>query len=395
MRKSFVLVVAQALMPAGLLVALPAMALDFSGYLRVGAGTTGQGVGDGCFSLPGAGLKYRLGNECDTYGEIGISQNGNLAGKDYKLMVMPGVSGHGGSLNDLEWDWAQWYLEVRNLDVAPGASFWIGKRHSGRSDVHIVDTFYTRFDGIGSGIDNIDFAGGRLNLGWFRTEPDVPQDARRINLDLHGIDSNSGGQLRISGWVVEGDLAGARRGYGGGLQHRQHDLPVGLENSIWLQFARGSAGLDGNFGVVDGNSGRRSWRLVESLNGQHGKLGGQAQWLYQRERDAADVETVSKSLGGRLVWGFGPHMKLAAELGLSERKPAGQPRQRLTKLTLAPTLSIGPGFWARPELRFFITRARWNQAANSAAGEDGIYGQSGMGDRLSGSRYGVQFETWF
>jgi len=88
-----------------------------------------------------------------------------------------------------------------------------------------------------------------------------------------------------------------------------------------------------------------------------------------------------------------PHIKLVAESGYMEKRPDGSSTQRLAKLTFAPTLSTGPGFWNRPELRVYMTVARWNDAADSGAGPDGL---SGLGDgRTRGTSWGVQLETWF
>ena len=76
-----------------------------------------------------------------------------------------------------------------------------------------------------------------------------------------------------------------------------------------------------------------------------------------------------------------------------EKRPDGAGTQRLTKLTLAPTWSTGPGFWDRPELRLYVTRARWNDAANAGAGAGGL---TGLGNgATSGTSWGVQLETWF
>jgi maltoporin len=43
--------------------------LEFHGYLRSGFGMNGEGGKMEAFKAPGAGAKYRLGNESDTYGE--------------------------------------------------------------------------------------------------------------------------------------------------------------------------------------------------------------------------------------------------------------------------------------------------------------------------------------
>jgi len=60
---------------------------------------------------------------------------------------------------------------------------------------------------------------------------------------------------------------------------------------------------------------------------------------------------------------------------------------------LRPAWSKGEGCWSRPELRLFVTHARWNAAANDAAGAGGL---AGLGDnKTSGTSVGVQLETWW
>ncbi len=49
--------------------------LEFHGYLRSGFGMNGEGGKMEAFKAPGAGAKYRLGNESDTYGEFGLTNN--------------------------------------------------------------------------------------------------------------------------------------------------------------------------------------------------------------------------------------------------------------------------------------------------------------------------------
>ena len=77
----------------------------------------------------------------------------------------------------------------------------------------------------------------------------------------------------------------------------------------------------------------------------------------------------------------------------------------LTKLTIAPTLSTGPGLFNRPELRFYVTTAKWNTAANSQANAAYIAanptqttytgGLNGVDNKTSGTSFGVQAEVWF
>lgn len=44
--------------------------LVVAGYLRALAGINSEGSRAACFQLAGAGAKYRLGNECEVYGEL-------------------------------------------------------------------------------------------------------------------------------------------------------------------------------------------------------------------------------------------------------------------------------------------------------------------------------------
>jgi maltoporin len=68
------------------------------------------------------------------------------------------------------------------------------------------------------------------------------------------------------------------------------------------------------------------------------------------------------SLGARGSYAFTKHFKGLAELSTTTRKGAGAD-QRLSKLTLAGALALSEDFWSRPELRLYVTKANWNQAA--------------------------------
>ena len=83
------------------------------------------------------------------------------------------------------------------------------------------------------------------------------------------------------------------------------------------------------------------------------------------------------------------HFKLVGELGVSQYKPDGGSTARLTKFTIAPTLSIANDFWSRPEFRLYLTHARWNSAAGN------VTGQAAFADKTSGTSAGAQVEWWF
>ena len=306
----------------------------------------------------------------------------------------------------------QMYVEGKGFDIAPGTNFWIGKRFYGRKDVHILDTFFVRMDGVGAGADQIALGGSaKLGVAYFSSDTGVglgdpgnslsTNPGNRFNVDVTEIPVNPGGQLRVTGTFTNGRFDNATdgkgtNGVGVSLQHTQEVQAIGGGNTLWLQYAQGSAGLDGNFGTMTAPSGVKKARIVESFTWQMGPFGGQAVALYgQHGRD--DVNATAKfkeaSIGGRASYALTNNFKLIAEAGYMQKKPDGSDTQKLTKVTFAPTLSAGPGFFNRPELRLFVTSARGNDAANAAAGAGGLTGQ-GNG-KTKGTSYGAQAEIWF
>lgn len=373
----------------------PAAAVDWGGYLRTGPGATKKDASRACYGLSGPGLKYRLGNECDFYGEFLLSQGFEKDGVKYSANLMTNLYNPGTDTGDSKVGINQMYVEGTGFDVMPTSTFWIGKRFYGRADVHIVDTFYVNMSGVGAGVDGIDVGAGKLNLAYFRTDGASNDAGSRFNADLKGIATNPGGTLRVTGTITTASFTGGRSGAGLSFQHDQENLfGTGLKNTAWLQFANGSAGLDANFGNLAAASGTRGLRFVESVQFQYGKLGGQAQALVQNDKDGATGQkTTSTSIGGRVSYAFTNNLKWLTEVGYSQKKPDGGDSQKLAKLTFGPALSTGPDFWKRPELRLYVTTAKWNDAANTAAGAGGV---TGLGDgKKTGTSYGAQVEIWF
>jgi len=305
----------------------------------------------------------------------------------------------------------QMYVEGKGFDIAPGTNFWIGKRFYGRKDVHILDTFFVRMDGVGAGADQIDIGGAKLGVAYFGSDTGTgfgdagnglaTNPGSRFNVDVSDIGLNPGGALRVTGTVTQGRFDNVAHGkgtsgFGLSLQHTQDIAAIGGGNTLWLQYAQGSAGLDGNFGTMTAESSVKKWRLVESLGWQVGELGGQAVALFgQHDQDVINgtAKYTEVSIGGRGSYALTKNFKLVAELGYMQKKPDGSETQKLTKFTFAPTLSAGPGFWSRPELRLYVTTAKWNDAANAASGLGGL---TGLGNgKTSGTSFGAQAEIWF
>lgn len=380
-----------------LLAAGAAQAVDFSGYFRGGPGLTSKNTARACYHLnDGAGngiargLNYRLGNECDIYGEFQGAQTFKKDGLEYTATLMLYHYSNGTDTKSGDFPIEQMYAEVKGFDVLPEASFWIGKRRGRRGDVHIVDWFFTDMKGVGAGISGISAGPGKLGVAWYKTDGDSTdtRPANRLNVELLDIAANPGGKANLFFTYVKGDFDGGTSGLGLSVRHNQ-DLGGNFSNTLWAQMATGSASLESNFGDLTRKSSAKSFRLVESINWQSGVFGGQALALVGRSEDNTGKKTVATTLGGRMSYGVTKNFKMVAELGVSRYKTDGSDAARLTKLTIAPTLSVNSDFWSRPELRLYVTTAKWNSGAGN------VTGQANLANKTSNTSAGAQVEWWF
>lgn len=370
-----------------------AHALDYTGYFRAGPGLTTENASRACYALGqgSAGMKYRLGNECDFYGEFQLGRGFQKDGIDYRVTLMvnqytPATQNAGDKGLNIEQLWA----EAKGFDIAPQATFWIGKERGRRGDVHIVDTFFVEMLGVGAGFRGQPVGAGKLGAAFYKTDTDPARPGNRVNLEYVDLPSNPGGKLNVFATLTQGDFTGGTSGAGLTVRHDQADVfGSGLSNTVWLQVASGSAGLNANFGDLTAGSSARSWRVVQSFSGQRGAIGGQSIVLLASEKDATGRRTDSASVGGRASYAVTKHFKMVGELGLSQARPQGGQTARLAKATIAPTLSVDGGFWSRPEFRLYVTHARWNAAAGN------VTGQAAFAGKTSGTSAGAQVEWWF
>lgn len=396
---------------AALWVSQTASALEINPYLRALGGSNSEDGRAACFKLAGAGAKYRLGNECEIYGELLLGQElaklpdgGTLKAQvmfswfqptaDRKMLADP-------SADD---GLPQLYVAANGLAMLNGGNLWLGRRYYKREDIHVTDFFYWNPQGLGGGVE--DFGIGTLKLSYAlmrEDNEDQRQYATRHDLQLRGLNVNAGGDLEFglslipeSGSSGEGD-----GGWSLTAQHRQTGILGDGWNKLALQYGVGpGVGLGGTGPLTSTRSVKR-WRLVEGIYAQlTPELGGMLTAVYQKDL-APGADQTWISAGGRLTYGFTEHLKLQGELGHDRVKPAEGATRHLTKLTIAPTLAMGKGFWSRPELRLFYTYARWNDAARSAAEGStdpavaSIASTGVFGGRRHGSTLGVQFEGWW
>ncbi|MGZ5785314.1 MAG: carbohydrate porin [Ramlibacter sp.] len=379
--------------------AAPAYAVDIGGFEFNGYSRGGPVIGytdnvKGNLALGGELQKFRLGNEGDYGIEVNMARSFDFQGTKVKIDYMPSKWNNGAFSTD------QAYVEVSGLGISPEAKFWAGQRRLRIQDVHIVDNFLLNYgDNQGAGVVDIPVGGAKLGFGVFtgdKFDAQLPAGvkANRLNAEVYDIATNAGGKLRLLMTAVNGSgLANTNTGSGLSLLHNQADFVIkGLTNSLFVQASRGHARIDGEFESIDGvNPGRRVQRVADSIAWQSGPFGGQALvGLQKSKNEATGISTRDFSLGGRISYAFSQHFKMLVEAGTTSRKIDGQADQRLNKVTIAPTLSVGEDFWARPELCLYVTKANWNAAA--AAANASTFGQGG---KTSRTLAGVQYEIWW
>jgi maltoporin len=386
--------------------------IEFTGYSRGGPVLKSDKNIDaatdstGGFSLGGDLQGYRLGNEGTQGGyEFFLGKTFDADnGVKYKFGYMP--ENWGGGIGTV-----QAYSEIWGLDFAPEAKFWVGQRRLRIQDVHIVDNFLMDLGEYqGAGVQ--DWAVGPASVAVTLSSGDkfdakLPQgtSASKVNLDV-GIPISDSGKLRLVATSVS--TTGFEKNGGNGFSLLYNQGFGALKNSLYLQTSSGLANIQGKFvdleqsddasGVAADVIAYKVSRVADSIDWQFGNFGGQALLAYQlsEPENGADkgVETKDLSFGGRVSYAFTNNFKLLLEAATTKRSRDGEDDQTLNKVTIAPTLSTGPGFYKRPELRLYVTMANWNTAA--AAANTGTFGEDDNGDALKKQTIvGLQYEIWW
>lgn len=410
--------------------------VGFHGYLRVGAGSSSAHGPQSCYGLGGNSQKYRLGNECDAYFEGGYTWDfsppdpdgvvftGTLWASEYSPDSQFGQNG--GSLG-----LAKAYIEAKNLSFLNGGTMWVGERYYYRPDIHFMDLQYINMNGTGGGVNNINAGPGTFSYAIFKDNDNASKldpstgnyitttAAVRENFIYKGLPVNPGGKLDIAASVITAEGNGKHGGYQISLFHNQDVF--GGSNTVGYQYGVGPGaatgannslccGRIGTSGSTGADSGVKVSRLFDHLWIQPTKQFS-AEFIALTQRNTGDASqpvnvsnafsTVGSStwtsFGVRPVYAFSEHFKLQGQIGHDNVTNPSGPTEHLTVMTIAPTITMGTSYYARPELRFFVTHATWNQAAinavnaqNSTAGGNNVYQNA-----TAGTSIGLQLEAWW
>ena len=383
-------------------------ALDFNGYVRSGIGQSSEGDSQTCFQLPGAPSKYRLGNECEQYSELGLRQD-LLTMDDGSVLSVEGMAALYNEYNHTpkftgDHGWArlvQAYAEWSKVPALNNGSLWAGRRFYKRNDIHISDFYYWNQSATGAGIEDVEIGGLKYSYAFSRKDSVFQENyTNRHDFNVGGIDTNPGGELQFGvSYIADPDRGDSHSGWAVTAQHEQVGF-LGGSNTVALQYGEGPGTGLGYTGDVSLDDSAKSWRVVEFFDWQvTPRFGGQFEVVYQKDKrqDGGDQDWLS--VGVRPVYALTDEFKLVAELG-RDQIDAPEGTRKLTKFTIAPTWSpSGPGFWARPEFRLYYTYAQWNDAAQQAANQmvagSALSETGAFGTAQHGSNFGVQVEYWW
>lgn len=386
-----------------------AQGIAFNGYLRTGVGGTSEGGNLQCFSgqFP-IRAKYRLGNECDTYGEAQITAPfGKSDGAYGKYVLMLALqNGDESDYSDVKngtFNIAnrQNYFQLGGFfpkGAMEDAKVWVGKRYYNRHDVHINDHFYWNNSGQGAGLEDINVGPMKLAFAYHQNGGNAqPANAilgNRVSARFYGLSVNPGGTLEGELVYLFGTTAGTGAEGKGTmlfLEHTQTGIfggfnkvaliygdKLGGNGFEWLPTYAGGDDVDGKqFRILD-------TMYVDFKNGWSGQgVVGYAQ------REISNVKDTWITAGARAQYNFTDNYSIAVEAGYDQGKTTNQTTKKIAKVTVAPQLTLTNGFWSRPVVRGFVTYAKWN-SANGDAGTNGVFGT-----KTNGVNYGVQVEAWW
>lgn len=394
---------------------------EFHGYFRSGYGLNGEGGQQVAFQAPGAGAKYRLGNEAETYGEFIFVNNwlnpehdSAKAWMKTEVMIEANTTNSasyanfsGGTGND-QFRLREAFIQAGNvLECQPEAKFWVGERYYRRQRVDIDDFYLLDMSGYGAGVEDINVQIGKLALAYLSgARPDIVTQngyLTKSNIDVRLYDLKGPAGL-WAGWfdfatskggtTTTGTSIPTTNGYAFGVRHQRLEWHGGY-HSFSMQYGTGAAS---NFSTsIDDptrflHSSRRFLAAEQVLFQPNDRFAIMPIFVYQRIKDGNPLHRWDQwvSFGARPEVFFTNYLSLAFEGGFDHvHSQSGQYDGWLRKVTIAPQIGAGRKFFSRPVLRAFLTYASWSE------GLRGFVGGTPYLHRTNGLTYGVQAETWW
>jgi len=401
---------------------------EFHGYFRSGYGLNSAGGQQVAFQAPGAGAKYRLGNEAETYGEFIFVNNwlnpehdSNKAWMKTEVMFEANTTNSAsyanfpGSIGNDQFRLREAFVQAGNvLESQPDAKFWAGERYYRRQHIEINDFYPLDMSGYGAGVEDFNVGVGKIALGFLSgASPDIVTqngNLAKSNIDVRLYDlrgpaglwggwfdfatSKGGKTISSTGTpTIAGADISTANGYAFGLRHQRLEWHGGY-HSFSIQYGTGAAS---NYSTsIDDptpflHSEKRLLVTEQVLIQPDDKFAIMPIFIYQRTKDGNPQHDWNQwvSFGARPEVFFTKYLSLAFEGGFDHTRSRGQYDGWLRKFTIAPQIGAGRKFFSRPVLRTFLTYATWSD------GLRGFVGGVPYQNRTTGLTYGVQAETWW
>ena len=397
-----------------------AKGFEFHGYLRSGDGLNSQGGQQVAFQAPGAPAKYRLGNETDTYGEfvfvnnwVNASDAADHAWFHTEILISADTNQSAQGDTGDTFNLREAFVRGGNLiKTHPDWKLWAGERYYRRWNVDEIDWYMQDMSGYGGGIEDVHVAGPvKFAFAYLvgAVHGDQLDDGvflkNTFDLDWYGLPllhGNLGGRFYYSnakGGQLQNSSSRApgARGYGVEVGHNLKHLLGGNDRSV-IQYATGEAANFSTTAITPQPWIRHATglRLVNQFliepGDPHERFSIFATTAYQRYKslNAADAVDSWVSFGGRPAWYFTNHFNFVLETGADHViESSGGYSGWLRKVTLAPQLSSGRGYYSRPALRLFVSYASWTK------GFKGLIGGPTYDNLTQGITAGLQFENWW
>jgi len=155
-------------------------AFEFHGYIRSGYGFNSVGGHQVAFQAPGAGAKYRLGNETETYGEIifvnnwlNPERNSDKAWFNTEVLVEANTTNAANYANfpnpadNDQFRFREAFVRGGGFFASqPEAKLWAGERYYRRQHIEINDFYPLDMSGYGAGVEDLKVGIGKLALGY-------------------------------------------------------------------------------------------------------------------------------------------------------------------------------------------------------------------------------------
>jgi maltoporin len=390
------------------------------GYFRIGTGLSSDSAEQEVFIAPGAGAKYRYGNENNNWFELDAYDTMRMdpEGPYVHVETMAILSGDYGEKIDFN-ELIQLYAEAGDFTTSFGnPKVWIGRRYYDRHDIHINDFFfldtYRGFDG--GGFSSLQLGPGKLALAVARKNADdnLSTDFDESSITVTRWDAryadipvNENGTIMFWGSYDTSSSSGEVRGLDGyalGIMHTQQEFYGGF-NKFMVTYGRGlgrhagKGGVDVSTGTVtvsgdeDDFEDAQTFRIVNnnvieiSPNWSLGTA-----FIYE-DKDSKEFDNTDQtwiSLGVRPYWFISKNFRIPLELGWDYvDNKALDTTGSLVKATIAAEFALERGFWERPVLRLFGTYANWSDEFK------GQIGGETYADETNGWSVGIQAEHWW